>query len=153
MSEGKVINFQDKRKENIEKKRRSFERILFQNLLGAYTVIDTDGTVYPVSLVDLSHNGCLFQVPWNKKTDSKIAKDTEVTMRMYFTKHSYIPVIVNVKYGNEFRADDGTVYMHYGCEFDKSMPSFKAMEEFISFMYSFAEHSVVDRGDARSYFI
>ncbi|EQC52684.1 PilZ domain-containing protein [Bacteriovorax sp. DB6_IX] len=151
--EGKVINFQAKRSENIEKKRRSFERLLFQNLLGAYTVIDADETVYPVSLVDISHDGCLFQIPWNGKSDKKLPEGHEVKMRMYFTKHSFIPVIVNVRYGNEFKADDGTTYMHYGCEFDKSMPTFKAMEEFINFMYSFAEHSVIDRGDSRAFFL
>lgn len=153
MSHGKVISFQDKRSENIEKKRRSFERVLFQNFLGAYTVIDDDGTVYPVTLVDISHDGCLFQIPWNAKTDKPLSEGTEIKMRMYFTKHSYIPVIVNVKRGSEYRADDGQTYMNYGCEFDQSMPTFNAMKEFINFMYSFAEHSVVDRGDARSYFL
>jgi hypothetical protein len=153
MSEGKVINFQAKRNENIEKKRRSFERILFQNFLGAYTVIADDETVYPVQLVDLSHDGCLFQVPWNEKKNKKIADGTEVKMRMYFTKHSYVPVIVKVRYGNTFTGDDGMTYMHYGCEFDQSMPTFNVMKDFINFMYSFAENSVVDHGDARSYFL
>jgi hypothetical protein len=149
----KVLDFIGKRKENIEVKRRSFERILFQNFLGAYTVIDKEGTVYPVTLVDISQEGCLFQVPWNVKADEKFAEKTEITMRMYFTKQSYIPVIVNVKYGNEFIGKDGQTYMHYGCEFDTSMPSFKAMESFISFMYDFAEHSAFDRNTEKSFFL
>ncbi|EQC47453.1 PilZ domain-containing protein [Bacteriovorax sp. Seq25_V] len=153
MSDGKVISFKAKREENIEKKRRSFERVVFQNLLGAYSVIDADSTVYPVTLVDISHDGCLFQIPWSPTSDKKLAIGSEMKMRMYFTKKSYIPVILKIRYGNEFQGDDGQTYMHYGCEFDKSMSSFKAMEEFISFMYSFAEHSVIDHGDARSYFI
>ena len=153
MSEAKVIDFKAKREENVEKKRRAFERVLFQNFLGAYTVIADGDLVYPVTLVDLSHDGCLFQVPWNEKSDKKIAENTEVKMRMYFTKHSYVPVIVNIRYGNTFTDQDGQTYMHYGCEFDKSMPTFDVMKDFINFMYSFAENSVVDRGDARSYFL
>lgn len=153
MSKNNVINFQQKRKENVEKKRRSFERVLFNNFLGAYTVISADGTVYPISLVDISHDGCLFEIPWNEKTDTALADGTEVKMRMYFTKHSYIPVIVETKRAEVHVGDDGQTYMRYGCEFDKTMHSFKAMSEFIDFMYSFAEHSVIDHGDARSYFI
>ena len=153
MSDATIINFEAKRKENVEKKRRSFERVLFQNFLGAYTVIAEDGLVYPVTLVDLSHEGCLFQIPWNAKTDKEIPANTEVKMRMYFTKHSYVPVIVNVKYGNIFTDDNGQTYMHYGCEFDTSVTSFDVMRDFISFMYSFAENSVVDHGDARTYFL
>ena len=50
MSE-KVLDFIGKRNANIEQKRRNFERILFQNFLGAYTVLDDNGTNYKVQLV------------------------------------------------------------------------------------------------------
>lgn len=149
----KVLDFIGKRKENIEKKRRNFERLLFQNFLGAYTVIQQGEAIYPVSLVDISHDGCLFQTPWDVQRDEKIASDTELTLRMYFTKGSYVPVVVTMKYGNEFIADDGQTYMQYGCEFDKSMPSFDAMRSFIDFMYKFAEHSAVDHGDYKAFFL
>lgn len=153
MSDGKVINFKQKREENIERKRRSFERVMFQNLLGAYTVIDDAQTVYPVNLVDVSHDGCLFQIPWSPSSDKKMKVGSEIKMRMYFTKKSFVPVVLKIRYGNEFQGEDGQTYMHYGCEFDKTLPSFEVMKEFINFMYSFAEHSVVDHGDARSYFL
>ena len=61
---GKVLDFAQKREQNIENKRRQFERVLFQNFLGAYTVIDQGGAIYPVSLVDISHDGlstCAFK--------------------------------------------------------------------------------------------
>lgn len=149
----KVLDFQTKRLENIEKKRRTFERMLFQNFLGAYTVIDQEHTVFPVELVDVSHEGCLFQVPWNVKRDKKFVEGSEIKMRMYFTKNSYIPVIVNIRYGKEYVDQNGDTFMHYGCEFDQTMPSFQAMHNFIDFMYSFAEHSALDKGDARAFFI
>ena len=148
----KVLDFNTKRTENIEKKRRSFERLLFQNFLGAYMAIDQEGTNYPVTLVDISNDGCLFQVPWDFKNDKKLAEGTEIKMRMYFTKGSYIPVVVNIKYGNETIGKDGNTYMSYGCEFDKSLPSFAAMENFIQFLYTFAEHSALDKGDAKAFF-
>lgn len=149
----KVLDFVTKRKENIEEKRRTFERILFSNFLGAYTVINHNGGIYPVDLVDISHDGCLFQIPWNFKEDQKLPMDLELNMRIYFTKHSYIPAILNIKYGKEHIDKDGNTYMQYGCEFDKSYPSFEALESFIKFLYSFAEHSSIDRGDTKVYFL
>lgn len=149
----KPLDFMAKRKETIENKRRNFERLLFNNLLGAYSVVDQAGTIYPVSLVDISPDGCLFQVPWNRKTDKKIDKDHETTLRMYFTKKSFVPVVVNVKYGNEYIDDNGHVFMRYGCIFDKSLPSFDAMKSFIDFLYKFAEHSAIDRGDNKAFFL
>lgn len=153
MSKTNVINFQEKRKENIEKKRRTFERVLFQNFLGAYTVIAADDTVYPVSLVDISHDGCLFQIPWDESSDKKLPEQTELKLRMYFTKDTFIPTIVHTRYAKIHTEKDGRTFMRYGCEFDKTMPSFHAMKDFINFMYSYAEHSAADRGDAISYFL
>jgi len=149
----KLLDFVEKRKENIEQKRRSFERILFKNMLGAYTVIDKNGSIYPVGLVDVSRDGCLFQVPWDGSDDAKLPEGTETTMRIYFTKVDFIPAILNIKYNKEFIDKDGQTYMHYGCEFDKSMPSFAALESFIEFLYKFAEHSAVDKGDTKVFFI
>ena len=148
----KVLDFVSKRNENIEKKRRGFERLLFNNFLGAYSVLDREGSIYPVDLVDVSRSGCQFQVPWNLKRSEVIASGTEFTLRIYFTKHSYIPIIVSIKHSNEFVNDNGQTYLRYGCEFDKSMPSFSALESFIEFMYKFAEHSAIDKGDNKAIF-
>lgn len=149
----KVLDFNAKREENIEQKRRQFERILFNNFLGAYTVVDQGGTIYPVSLVDVSREGCLFQVPWNMDRDTKIEEGTEITMRMYFTKKSFIPVVMEIKRGQEHVDEDGQTYMQYGAEFDTSMPSFQAVESFIDFMYKFAEHSSLDKGSQKVFFL
>lgn len=149
----KVLDFVGKRKENIEQKRRSFERVLFQNFLGAYTVIDQDGTNYPVDLIDISHDGCQFQVPWNAKKDAVLPEGHEVTLRVYFTQSSYIPVSVEIKRSQEQVSTDGRVFMQYGCQFDKTTTSFEAMQSFIDFMYKFSEFSCIDKGDQRVYFL
>ena len=152
MSEFKVLDFNKKKADTIEQKRRAFNRVVFQNFLGAYSVIDDNRSIYPVTLVDIAGDGCSFQVPWNPSRDKKLAKDFEVTMRMYFTNQSYIPVIMNVRHGKEVLGSDGITYMQYGCEFDKSVASFEAMQSFIDFIYRFAEHSAIDKGDTKVYF-
>lgn len=150
---GKVLDFAQKREQNIEKKRRQFERVLFQNLLGAYTAIDQGGAIFPVSLVDISHDGCLFQIPWNFKDSGKVEDGAEITMRMYFTKASYVPALLTVKNSREYTDDNGQTFLQYGCEFDKSVPSFKAIESFIDFMYNFAEVSTIDRNEKKVFFV
>lgn len=147
-----VINFSEKKKEKIERKKRSFERLVFQNFLGAYAVIEQNGEILPVTLVDMSHTGCLFQVPWNPKGDIKFSDGEEISFRMYFTKYSFSVVTVTIRYANELEGHDGRRYMNYGCEFDTSLPSFQPMKYFIEFLYSFSEHSQLDKSKERSYF-
>ncbi len=153
MSDFKILDFNKKKADTIEQKRRAFNRIVFQNFLGAYSVIDdNNGSIYPVTMVDIAGDGCSFQVPWNPSRDKKLAQDYEITMRMYFTNQSYIPVIMNVRHGKEVLGKDGITYMQYGCEFDKTVASFEAMQSFIDFIYRFAEHSAIDKGDTKVYF-
>lgn len=151
MSDFKVLDFNKKKAETVEQKRRAFNRVVFQNFLGAYSVISDNGAIYPVTMVDIAGDGCAFQVPF-KNGDKKMASGTEVNMRMYFTDSSYIPVIMNIRHGKEVRGTDGLTYMQYGCEFDKSHSSFEAMQSFIDFIYKFAEHSAIDKGDTKVYF-
>ena len=151
MSDFKILDFNKKKAETIEQKRRAFNRIVFQNFLGAYSVIDDNGSIYPVMMVDIAGDGCSFQVPWSPK-DKKLAQDFEVQMRMYFTDKSYIPVIMNVRHAKEVVGKDGNTYMQYGCEFDKTSQTFEAMQSFIDFIYKFAEHSAIDKGDTKVYF-
>jgi hypothetical protein len=152
MSEFKILDFNKKKADTIEQKRRAFNRVVFQNFLGAYSVIDDNGTIYPVTMIDIAGDGCSFQIPWNAKKDKQLETDYEVKMRMYFTEHSYIPVTMNVRQSRMVEADDGAAYMQYGCEFDKSAPSFDALASFIDFIYKFAEHSTIDKGDKKVYF-
>jgi hypothetical protein len=152
MSDFKVLDFNKKKADTIEQKRRAFNRIVFQNFLGAYSVIDDNGSIYPVTMVDIAGDGCSFQVPWNPSKDKKLASGFEASMRMYFTNQSYLPVILLIRHGKEVLGKDGITYMQYGCEFDKSVPTFEAMQSFIDFIYRFAEHSAIDRGDTKVFF-
>ena len=122
-SEDKVIDFVAKRKDNVEKKRRQFERLLFENFLGSYSVIDDQGSIYPITLVDISDTGCLFEVPWNVNNDKKFDKGMEVNFRMYFTQTSYIPVSANVKYSTEFVDEDSTASSNKLYNFRASPPA------------------------------
>jgi hypothetical protein len=149
----KVIDFETKRQDSIAKRKRNFERVLFSEFLGSYAEIDESGSKYPISFVDLSHDGCLFQVPMNAFSDHKFEKDSDLTIRVYFTKDDFLPLVINVKHASEYIDEKGDAYMRYGGEFDKSLPSFQAFEPFIEFIYKFAQYSCMDKGESKVYFL
>ncbi|MDP7319873.1 MAG: PilZ domain-containing protein [Bacteriovoracaceae bacterium] len=149
----KVIDFQEKRNESIEKRKRSFERVLFTEFLGSYAEIDENGTKFSVTMVDISREGCLFQIPFASGSLNHFKNTEYVTVRVYFTKDDFLPLSVKIKHFNEYVDEKGDAYLRFGGEFDKNLPSFQAFEPFIEFIYKFAEYSCVDHGESKVYFL
>ena len=149
----KVIDFQEERKDSIEKRKRSFERVLFTEFLGSYAEIDENGTKYMVSMVDISHDGCLFQIPFAENALAHFKQSSDVTVRVYFTKDDFLPLVINLKHVNEHVDEKGNACIRFGGEFDKSLPSFQAFAPFIEFIYKFAEYSCIDKGESKVYFL
>jgi len=149
----KVIDFNAKRKESIEKKKRSFERVLFSEFLGSYAEIDESGTKFDVTMVDISQDGCLFQIPFAERSLKHFKNEQEITIRIYFTKEDFLPLSVKIKHLSEYVDERGEAHIRFGGEFDQSLPSFKAFSPFIDFIYKFAEFSCVDRGESKVYFL
>lgn len=149
----KVIDFQQKRQDSIEKRKRSFERVLFKEFLGTYAEVDNNGTKYSVNLVDISRDGCSFQVPFTENCKDQFAKNEDVTIRVYFTKDDFLPLVLNIKHTSEYIDEKGDAYMRFGGILDKSLPSFQALEPFIEFIYKFAEFSCIDKGESKVYFL
>ena len=147
-----VLSFSKKKHESIEDKRRSFERLVFKNFMGAYSVVHDDGTCYPITMVDLSYDGCRFQVPFSETVFKHFAVESEVKFRMYFTDSSYIPVVAIIKNISE-HIDSSGKHIRFGCQFDKSTTAFEAFNTFIQFIYQFAEHSVLDKGESKIHFL
>ncbi len=153
MSDKKVFDFGEKRRQNIEQKRRQFERVVFEEFLGVDAVIDDNGTGYTVKLLDVSREGLQFQVPFGPKARATFASGAELTLKLFFTKGTFLPVVVKVRHAKEHVEKDGTVSWRCGVEFDRGLPSFKAVESFIDFIYKYAEFSCVDNVAHKTYFL
>ncbi len=153
MSEKKVFNFEEKRRQSIEQKRRSFERVVFDEFLGVDAVIDDNGSGHPLKLLDISGEGCQFQVPFSAHPKNKFSSGTEVTLKLFFTKTSFLPVVVKIRHTTEFVDQKGDVYWRCGGEFDKSLPSFQALASFVQFIYKYAEFSCQDSAAHKVYFL
>ena len=145
-----IIDFVSKRKESIERKRRRFERILFKNFFSIETTISKENASCPIDLVDVSYDGCLFRV-LEKRDPGFVKVGKELTLKIYFTEYGYISVSVGINRTAKFVEKDGHCYREYGCKFDKSLTSFRAMEAFVDFLYKFAECSCTDYGDKKIY--
>lgn len=153
VSMSNVIDFQAKRDESIEKRKRSFERVLFSEFLGSYAEIDENGTKFNVGLIDISREGCLFQVPFSDQARDHFSQTQNVTVRVYFTKDDFLPLSVDIKHMAEYIDQRGNAFLRLGGEFDQSLPSFQAFKPFIEFIYKFAEFSCVDKGESKVYFL
>jgi PilZ domain len=151
--EKKIVDFSEKRKKTIEQKRRSFERVVFQEFLGVYSVLDDQGSSYPVKLVDISSEGCQFQIPFSPKARNQYKTNTDLTLKFYFTKGTYLPCLVKLRHVEEYIDKDGEAYLRIGGEFDTALPSFKALSKFIDFIYQYAEFSCVDKGETKVFFL
>lgn len=153
MSDKKVFDFSEKRRQTIEQKRRSFERVVFDEFLGVDAVIDDNGTGYPLKLVDISGEGCQFQLPFSAQARNKFASGTEVTLKLFFTKGSYLPVVVKIRHTSEYVDQKGDAYWRCGGEFDQTLPSFQALASFVQFIYKYAEFSCHDNAAHKVYFL
>lgn len=149
----KVVDFAAKRKQSIEQKRRTFERVVFQEFLGVYSVVDDQGTGFPVKLIDISGDGLQFQLPFSLKAKNQFKQGQEVTLKLFFTKGSFIPAVVTVRHASEYIDQQGDAWLRLGGTFDTTLPSFKAVASFIDFIYQYAEFSCLDRGESKVYFL
>ena len=147
MDDNSVVNLNERRNEMVEKRRREFERIVFDNFLGVYTLLDETHQLIPIKMVNISESGCMFQIPTDSKFLAKFKRDHQLDIRFYFTKEFYLLVNVRIKYSKEFSDMDQVNYRRFGCEFDKKSKSFDAFALFINFMQKFAEQAISDKNE------
>jgi len=135
-----VVNFNEAREERLNEKRRKTERIFFKQLLGIYSVSSGEN-MKPIEFVDISEDGCSFQVAFNPTNQWSVAIDDDLLLRMYFSHESYLPVQVKIRNSRSV-ITDGVRYTRYGCNIDKSFSSYEAFKQFVKFLkvYSVEAH-------------
>jgi hypothetical protein len=149
----KVIDFTQFRKKNVEQKRRQYERIFFEEFVGCYSVVDQNGAIFPIKVVDLSKTGCRIEVPDQWKNDEFFTIGSEVNVRLYFTKNSYLALVGKIVRRDQTKKPAQTDVLQFGLEFDTSLPSYKGLSSFMDFVEQFAEYSNVDKGSHKVYFL
>lgn len=130
----RIINLEDYRKNKNEQRRREYERVLFNRILGVYSFAERSGLKH-IEVFDISFSGIRFKEE-GPETPFKIG-DT-LSLRFYFTPSSYLRVAVEVKRMVPFK-DNGRSGLEYGCEIDKNTRSYDVIRQLISFMYKYSE--------------
>lgn len=145
----RVVDFKQAREQRLQEKRRKAERIFFKHLLGVYTV--TGDQMRPIELLDISEDGCSFQVPFDPRKPWP-ADTNDIPLRLYFSQDTYLPIVVKVENSNPL-IDGGVRYVRYGCSVDKSTSSFEAFQQFVRFLKLYAEHAHKDAGNATQFYL
>ena len=150
-----LINFLEKRQELVEKKRRQFERVMFDKFLGCYSVVDDNGSMFEITMMDISLEGLQFYIPWTGKAKdkSKFKIGQDLNLRFYFTQTSFIPAVVTIRHENEGLDGHGGKCLRYGAKLDTATSGYQALSTFVQFISHFAKHSVEDKGDRKVYFL
>lgn len=139
-SGSKVVQFTEARKEKQEFIRREYERILFNRILGAYTVIEKLG-LKPVEMRDISKSGCGFRTPYE---DGAFTVGEEIDFRFYFSHNTFVPIKLKIK--RVAKVTEGSVsFWEYGTSFDTEMSTYPAVEKFVDFVNAYAALAKEDR--------
>src|SRR3989344_5588829 len=88
-----IVDFKSVRSEKIEERRREYERVLFKNTLGVYTVIKQKG-LHAIEVLDISEGGLSFQV--SEKSDLLLQQGETLDLRVYISGEYYLPVEVKI---------------------------------------------------------
>lgn len=136
-----VLSFNSARNEQIEEKRLNYERVLFRNVLGVYSVMEQKRGLHAIELLDISDKGMSFQLPIN--SDMKPEVGDILNIRLYFASESFLPVAIKIVRVLD-SISDGVPVHRYGCEIDTTFKSYQAVHYLYRFIKACAEHGHVD---------
>ena len=128
--DNRVVDFNDAREKRLEQKRRRTERILFRNLVSVYSITE-DSKIFPVDLIEVSEEGCSFQVLADAPTSGLIKRD-EIPLRIYFSQDTYLEVFVKIV-NSRPTIEKNRRYVRYGCAIDKTVKSYAVYQLFVQF--------------------
>lgn len=148
MSESKVVQFGERRKEKQEQVRRDYERVLFKRILGCYTFIEKLG-LKSVDIVDISKSGCSFRWP---ESEGRFNEGEEIDFRFYFSQNSYLPMRLTVKRVHTV-VENGLSFHQHGCSFDQALSTYPAIEKMVEFIDLYSQNAKEDKGEAQVWYL
>jgi len=135
----KIVDLSEFRKSKTEERRREYERVLFNRILGVYSFAEKTGLNH-VEVVDISYSGIKFR---EDRPEHPLKEGQKIALRFYFTPSSYLRLVVETKRVTPFSEEDREG-LEYGCGLDKDTKSYEVIKLLISFMYKYAEFACED---------
>lgn len=137
--EHQIIDLLEYRKNKNEQRRREYERVLFNRVLGVYSFAEKMG-LHHVEVIDISFSGIRFREE-NPERPFKLGE--KIGLRFYFTPSSYLHLVMEIKRLTPYK-EESREGLEYGCEIDKNTKSYEAIRQLISFMYKYSEIACQD---------
>src|SRR5258708_724935 len=97
----KIVDLADYRKNKNEERRREYERVLFNRILGVYSFAEKTG-LHHVEVVDISYSGIKFR---EERPEQPLQVSQKIALRFYFTPSSYLRLVVDVKRVKPFQEE------------------------------------------------
>lgn len=135
----RIIDLNLYRKNKNEEKRREYERVLFNRILGVYSFAEKTGLNH-VEVVDISFSGMRFR---EERPEHPLKPGSKIALRFYFTPSSFLRLVVDVKRVTPFKENEREG-LEYGCEIDQNTKSYEVLKNLVSFMYNYAEIACQD---------
>jgi len=146
-----VVNFEKVREKKLEEKRRKAERIFFKELLGIYSVTSNE-QMQEVEILDVSEEGCSFQVPFNPDKKEITPNQKNVSIRLYFSQQTYLPLDLVIQNSSN-HIEEGKSYVRYGCLIDPKCSTFKAFQQFVRFLKLYSTQARKDTGKLTFFYL
>ena len=140
--DSKLIEFSKAQDAKQADMRRAYERVLFDKVLGCYTVVEKLG-LKPIEINDISKSGLSFTLASH---DGIYSVKEEVDMRLYFSNDTYLQAKMQVIRVKKIKKTFHTEW-EYGCQFDNQLKSYKAIEKFVDFIQTYSQFAKKDDGD------
>lgn len=146
-----IVDFNQAREQKLAEKRRKNERIFFKQLLSVYSVVE-QGKIMPIELIDVSEDGCSFQLPFSATHPWPNSTTTPIPLRLYFSQDTYLEILVTVQNSRPFIDDRGR-YTRYGCTVDTQTSAYPAFQQFVKFLKLYSEASHTDMGNVTVFYV
>ncbi len=146
-SKEKIVDLGDFRKNRTEERRREYERVLFNRILGVYSFAEKTG-LHHVEVMDISFSGVKFR---EEQPSLPLKVEDKVALRFYFTPSSYLRLVVEVKRVKPFK-DEEREGLEYGCELDRNTRSYEVIQQLINFMHRYSEIACQDENPPMIWF-
>lgn len=148
-SKGKIeiIDLNNYRKNKTEERKREYERVVFNRVLGVYSYVE-HSKLSSIEVQDISPTGVRFREISPEKV---IKEESDITLRFYFTPSSFLRVVGKVKRVTSFK-EKGREGVEYGCELDKKTKSYEVIKKLISFLQQYSEVACQDQNPPMNFY-
>lgn len=146
-SPDKIVDLAQFRKVKHEERRREYERVLFNRILGVYSFAENAG-LHHVEVMDISFSGVKLR---EDRPEQPLSVDQKLALRFYFTPSSFLRLMIGVKRVVPFKLDDREG-LEYGCEIDKDTKSYEVFKQLIVFMQQYSEFACQDNNPPMIWF-